>query len=263
MQTLPNALARSLGEACVSVRPCEARERSARAGASRSMAASGRRAGGVHRSGAGRGDPAGFRRAGRRRRASVPPLQPAGGGASRRRDGPRGTRLSGRLHGAPRAPGRHVQPLHVRPTERVHGIPGRRRPEVVELPDTELARLAVDEFRTCTGYDARPLAVEREVMPAWDGSWGALQGWASQAASRRGELDGRPGIPGRLAEARRTAERLAGARPGGPRVPEPGARFHANLVRRVTTRRPTTLAGASWWTDSGRGSEQGRRASEA
>jgi oxygen-dependent protoporphyrinogen oxidase len=89
---------------------------------------------------------------------------------------------------------------------------GARRPEVVDLDDADLARLAVGEFRTCTGYDARPLAVEREAMPAWDASWSALEGWTlPKGLHVAANWMGRPGIPGRLVDARRTAERLAGA----------------------------------------------------
>jgi len=88
---------------------------------------------------------------------------------------------------------------------------GARHPEVVHLDDDALAHLAMDEFRLCTGYDARPLAVEREEMPAWDASWSALDGFRlPDGLHVAANWMGRPGIPGRLAEARRTAERLAG-----------------------------------------------------
>jgi hypothetical protein len=36
---------------------------------------------------------------------------------------------------------------------------GGARPDVVELDDDALGRLAVDEFRACTGYESRPLSV--------------------------------------------------------------------------------------------------------
>ena len=45
---------------------------------------------------------------------------------------------------------------------------GAKRPEVVEWSDERLGAAAVAEFRAVTGYDARPLAVARERMPAWD-----------------------------------------------------------------------------------------------
>lgn len=53
---------------------------------------------------------------------------------------------------------------------------GGKHPEVVELDDDALGRLAVQEFRVCTGYDSRPIAVERERMPAWDVTGSALEG---------------------------------------------------------------------------------------
>jgi oxygen-dependent protoporphyrinogen oxidase len=88
---------------------------------------------------------------------------------------------------------------------------GARHPEAVHLDDDALARLAMDEFRLCTGYDSRPLAVEREEMPAWDASWSALEGFRlPDGLHVAANWMGRPGIPGRLAEARRTAARLAG-----------------------------------------------------
>jgi oxygen-dependent protoporphyrinogen oxidase len=99
---------------------------------------------------------------------------------------------------------------------------GARHPEVVQLDDEALARLAMDEFRLCTGYDARPLAVEREEMPAWDASWGALDGFMlPEGLHVAANWMGRPGIPGRLAEARRTAEKLAGRGIEGRHSPTP------------------------------------------
>lgn len=88
---------------------------------------------------------------------------------------------------------------------------GARNPEVVELDDTALAALAVSEFRHCTGYDASPLAVARERIPAWDVSWNAIRdlelpGGLHVAANWRS----RPGLPGRLAEATRMAHLLVG-----------------------------------------------------
>ena len=86
---------------------------------------------------------------------------------------------------------------------------GAQNPAVVEEPDGTLGRLAADEFRRVTGYDARVLAVARERMPAWDVSWRALEGLELPRAIRiAANWMSRPGIPGRLAEARRLAERL-------------------------------------------------------
>jgi oxygen-dependent protoporphyrinogen oxidase len=84
------------------------------------------------------------------------------------------------------------------------------RPEVVQLGDDALARLAVEEFRLCTGYESRALAIEREEMPAWDKSWGALAGLALPPGIHlTANWESRPGLPGRLARARDLASQLA------------------------------------------------------
>jgi len=94
---------------------------------------------------------------------------------------------------------------------------GARRPEVVELGDDALASLAIDEFRRCTGYDAAPLAVAREWMPAWDASWRALRGFRlPEGLHVAANWKTRPGIPGRLVEARRVAEALTPGRLASP-----------------------------------------------
>jgi len=90
---------------------------------------------------------------------------------------------------------------------------GAKHPEIVERSDDAIADLAVAEFRLATGYEARPLAVERERMPAWDRSWAALAGMELPAGLHIcANWESRPGIPGRLLQARRLAARLA---PGG------------------------------------------------
>lgn len=96
---------------------------------------------------------------------------------------------------------------------------GARHPTLVERDDDELGRLAVEQFHRTTGYDARPLAVEREAMPAWDRSWGALEGLTLPAGLHLAtNWTGRPGIPGRLAQARRMAARLSPGAPPAPRA---------------------------------------------
>jgi oxygen-dependent protoporphyrinogen oxidase len=87
---------------------------------------------------------------------------------------------------------------------------GSRHPEVIDLTDADLADLAVREFRHCTGFESRPLAVARERMPAWDVSWRAIQGIAlPDGLHFAANWWSRPGIPGRLAEAERLARTLA------------------------------------------------------
>ncbi|HSG09630.1 MAG TPA: protoporphyrinogen oxidase [Longimicrobiales bacterium] len=95
---------------------------------------------------------------------------------------------------------------------------GARHPEVAGAGDEELAARAVEEFRLCTGYEARPLAVEHERMPAWDVSWGALEGLTlPEGLHLAANWWSRPGLPGRLADAGRVAARLTGDREGGRR----------------------------------------------
>ncbi len=91
---------------------------------------------------------------------------------------------------------------------------GARRPDVAEMGEDDLSRLAVDEFRRCTGYDARPLAVEHETMPAWDASWSALGEFTPpEGIHVAANWARRPGIPGRLVDALRTARVLTGGTP--------------------------------------------------
>ena len=86
---------------------------------------------------------------------------------------------------------------------------GGLRPDVVALDDEAVARLAVEEFRVCTGYESRPLAVAREEMPAWDRSWDALEGLRLPSGLHvTANWESRPGIPGRLARARALADEL-------------------------------------------------------
>ena len=92
------------------------------------------------------------------------------------------------------------------------------RPEVARMAEEEIAALAVSEFRTCTGADARVLAVAPVRIPAWDMSWRSLgpvelppgihvaANWWS-----------RPGLPGRLSEAQRTAAALSRSSASEPR----------------------------------------------
>ena len=88
---------------------------------------------------------------------------------------------------------------------------GARHPEVAGMDDASLGRRAVEEFRRCTGYEARPLSVAHERMPAWDVSWAALRGLeAPNGLHLAGNWWSRPGLPGRLAEAERLARRLVG-----------------------------------------------------
>ena len=87
---------------------------------------------------------------------------------------------------------------------------GARHPEVARMSEDEIARRAVEELRHCTGYEARTLSVVRQRVPAWDVSWRALEGLrAPEGIHFAGSWRSRPGVPGRLAEARRLADTLA------------------------------------------------------
>lgn len=82
-------------------------------------------------------------------------------------------------------------------------------PAVVDEPDDRLGEIAAAEFGRVTGHDARPLAVARARMPAWDVSWTALEGLEIPSGIRiAANWWSRPGIPSRLAEARRVAEEM-------------------------------------------------------
>lgn len=79
------------------------------------------------------------------------------------------------------------------------------------MDDDELGRVAVRDFRTTTGYESRVLSVAREQMPAWDVSWAGLRGIdVPTGIHLAGNWWSRPGLPGRLAEAARLGEALAG-----------------------------------------------------
>ncbi|GMV05020.1 MAG: protoporphyrinogen oxidase [Gemmatimonadota bacterium] len=94
---------------------------------------------------------------------------------------------------------------------------GARHPEVAGMGADALAARAVEEFRLCTGYDARPLAVEHERMPAWDTSWSAIEGLSLPGGLHvAANWWSRPGLPGRLAEAARLAGALTGQGRDGP-----------------------------------------------
>jgi oxygen-dependent protoporphyrinogen oxidase len=89
---------------------------------------------------------------------------------------------------------------------------GAKNPEVVALPDEQVAGIALREFRQVTGFDARTLSVARERMPAWDRSWAATRGLTLPAGVHvAANWESRPGIPGRLHQARTLARKLAGA----------------------------------------------------
>lgn len=87
---------------------------------------------------------------------------------------------------------------------------GAKAPHVVEMEDDEIADAAVREFRQVTGFAAEVLSVEREWMPAWDHTWSAIRDLSLPAGVHVAtNWESRPGIPGRLAQAKRLARALA------------------------------------------------------
>jgi protoporphyrinogen/coproporphyrinogen III oxidase len=93
---------------------------------------------------------------------------------------------------------------------------GASHPEVVSGDDHALAALAVAEFHICTGHAARPLAVAREAMPAWDVTWSALAGMQlPDGIIAAANWESRPGLPGRLSRAAAVARDLLPSR-GSP-----------------------------------------------
>lgn len=95
---------------------------------------------------------------------------------------------------------------------------GAKNPDVVEEPDDRLGEIAMREFGLVTGYESRVLAVEREEMAAWDRSWSAIQGLETpEGITIAAGWQHRPGIPGRLSQAKALARGFAGEPVGATR----------------------------------------------
>jgi protoporphyrinogen/coproporphyrinogen III oxidase len=87
---------------------------------------------------------------------------------------------------------------------------GARNPWIAQESEDKVSRIALEEFRTATGYDAEVLSVESELMPAWDRSWAAIQSLrVPEGIHIHANWESRPGIPGRLIMARRTADAIS------------------------------------------------------
>jgi oxygen-dependent protoporphyrinogen oxidase len=86
---------------------------------------------------------------------------------------------------------------------------GALRPDVTHLSAERLGEIAAREFRDTTGYEARPIHADHEWVPAWDVSWRGL--WSMplpQGITLTGNWWSRPGLPGRLTEAEGVARVL-------------------------------------------------------
>lgn len=93
---------------------------------------------------------------------------------------------------------------------------GAFHPDVATMNDRDLEQLAIDEFRLCTGSDARAMTVGRATIPAWDVSWRALDGMAFPPRLHvAANWWSRVGLTGRLAEARGLSAELGKGRVGG------------------------------------------------
>lgn len=91
---------------------------------------------------------------------------------------------------------------------------------VVESDDDSLGELAAAEFHRCTGFEARPVAVARQSMPAWDRSWSVLEGLRLPTGVQvAANWESRPGLAGRLAQARSLAADLDRHRAAGATAP--------------------------------------------
>ena len=85
---------------------------------------------------------------------------------------------------------------------------GAKAPEVVQWSDGEIGAVAVREFHSITGAEARVISVARESMPAWDSSWGAIRDLQLPAGIHvAANWLSRPGIVGRLSQAKQLADR--------------------------------------------------------
>lgn len=93
---------------------------------------------------------------------------------------------------------------------------GMKSPEVEGWPDERAADVACSEFRRVTGCEAEALAVSRIRMPAWDRSWDALDDLELPGGVHLcSNYTARPGVPGRIRQARELAQALERGTAGG------------------------------------------------
>jgi oxygen-dependent protoporphyrinogen oxidase len=86
---------------------------------------------------------------------------------------------------------------------------GMSNPALVQWEDERIAAVARDEFTAVTGCECRALKVSRTTIPAWDETWDALTRLRlPDGVHACANWSARPGIPGRLAQARELATRL-------------------------------------------------------
>ena len=87
---------------------------------------------------------------------------------------------------------------------------GMKNPELPDWDNGRIAEIACKEFEVATGYRAAALHVSRTRIPAWDETWDALEGveWPPDLHICS-NYTARPGILGRITEAKRLAATLA------------------------------------------------------
>jgi oxygen-dependent protoporphyrinogen oxidase len=85
-------------------------------------------------------------------------------------------------------------------------------PDVAAWNSARLERTAADEYEAIHGVAATPICTARPRLPAYDGSWAALDGLdLPPGITLAAGYTGRLGISSRIAEAESVAERLAAA----------------------------------------------------
>jgi oxygen-dependent protoporphyrinogen oxidase len=89
---------------------------------------------------------------------------------------------------------------------------GMGREAIIGMSEEEIFATAVSDFRTVTKANSLPIGLHRTWMPAWDRSWGALDGLELPAGIHLcSAFSGRPGIPGRLEQARQVVTGIGSA----------------------------------------------------
>lgn len=86
-------------------------------------------------------------------------------------------------------------------------------PDALAMDDADLAALAREEFEEVLGCEATVLSVRKlhDALPAYDHTWAALDGLdLPESVHLATNYTARVGIPGRIREANRVADELAG-----------------------------------------------------
>ena len=98
---------------------------------------------------------------------------------------------------------------------------GMKNPELPGWDDDRIAEIASGEFEVATGHRAEAVHVSRTSIPAWDETWDGLLGakWPPDLHICS-NYTARPGILGRITEAKRLAAALAEVYPPGRITPQ-------------------------------------------